>query len=84
MKTNIKAQLKNKIKIKMFKMARDPFDISRWNRNFYLRINHEVKKGFRFKGFLRQVFWFFSFYEFAEYNRNLFILNELLTKHLYT
>ena len=27
MKTNIKAQLKNKIKIKMFKMARDPFDI---------------------------------------------------------
>ena len=29
MKTNIKAQLKNKIKIKMFKMARDPFDISR-------------------------------------------------------
>ena len=38
MKTNIKAQLKNKIKIQMFKMARDPFDISRWNRNFYLRI----------------------------------------------
>ena len=28
MKTNIKAQLKNKIKIQMFKMARDPFDIS--------------------------------------------------------
>ena len=51
MKTNIKAQLKNKIKIKMFKMARDPFEISRWNRNFYLRINHMVKKGFRFKGF---------------------------------
>ena len=27
MKTNIKAQLKNKVKIKLFKMARDPFDI---------------------------------------------------------
>ena len=80
MKTNIKAQLKNKIKIKVFKIARDPFDISRWNRNLYLRINHEVKKGFRFKEFLRQVFC----YEFAEYNRNLFILNELLAKHLYT
>ena len=54
MKINSKGQLKNKIKINMFKMARDPFDISRWNRNnFYLRINHEVKKGFRFKGFLR-------------------------------
>ena len=50
MKTNIKAQLKDTIKIKMFKMARNPFDISRWNRNIYLRINHEVKKGFRFKG----------------------------------
>ena len=82
MKTNIKAQLKNKVKIKMFKMARDPFDISRWIRNFYLRINREIKKGFRFKGFLPQVFWFFTFYGFAEYNRNLFILNELLATHL--
>ena len=56
MKTNIKAQLKNKIKIKMFKMARDPFDISRWNRNFYFRINHEVKKNFyvRFSGSLNE------------------------------
>ena len=44
----------------MFKMARDPFDISRWNRNFYLRIKHEVKKGGRKKGFLSQVFWFFT------------------------
>ena len=44
----------------MFEIARDPFDISRWNINFYLRINHKVKKGFRFKGFLRQVFWFFT------------------------
>ena len=34
----------------MFKMARDPFDISRWNRHFYLRINHEIKKGFPLKG----------------------------------
>ena len=40
----------------MFKMARDPFDISRRNRNFYMRINHEVKKSCRFKGFLRQVY----------------------------
>ena len=82
MKTNIKAQLQNKVKIKMFKMARDPFDFSRWITNFYLRINREIKKGFRFKGFLPQVFWFFTFYGFAEYNRNLFILNELLAKHL--
>ena len=44
----------------MFKMARDPFDISRWNRNFYLRINHKIKKGFPFKGILSQVFWFFT------------------------
>ena len=44
----------------MFKMARDPFDILRWNRNFYLRINHEVKKGFHFTWFLRQIFWFFT------------------------
>ena len=42
----------------MFKLARDPFDVSRWNRNFYLRINDEIKKGFLFKGILRQVFWF--------------------------
>ena len=50
----------NKIKIKIFKMARDPFDILRRNRNFYLRINHEIKESRRFKGFLRQVFWFFT------------------------
>ena len=31
-------------------MARDPFDISRWNRNFYLRIKQDIKKGFPFKG----------------------------------
>ena len=42
----------------MFKMARDPFDVSRWNRNFYLRINDEIKTGFLFKGILCQVFWF--------------------------
>ena len=41
-------------------MARDPFDISRRNRNFYLRMDHEVKESFRFKGFLSQVFWFFT------------------------
>ena len=35
----------------MFEIARDPFDISRWNRNFYLRINHEVKKASVLKGF---------------------------------
>ena len=45
----------NKIEIKIFEMARDPFDIPRRDRNFYLRINHEVKESFRFKGFLRQV-----------------------------
>ena len=56
-KNKINAQLK-KIKTKMFKMARDPFDVSRWNRNFYLRINDEIKKGFFFKGILCQVFWF--------------------------
>ena len=53
-KDNVNAQLRKK-KTKMFKMARDPFDISRWNRNFYLRI-----KGFPFKGILCQVFWFFT------------------------
>ena len=42
----------------MFKMARDPFEDSRWNRNFYLRINDEIKKGFFFKGILCQAFWF--------------------------
>ena len=42
----------------MFKMARDPFEDSRWNRNFYLRINDEIKKGFFLKGILCQVFWF--------------------------
>ena len=68
----------------MFKMAKDPFDISRWNRNFYLRINHEVKKASVLKGFYVRFFWFFTFYKFAEYNRNLFMLNELLAKHLYT
>ena len=31
-------------------MARDPFDISRWNRNFYLRIKQDIKNGFPFKG----------------------------------
>ena len=36
----------------MFKISRDPFDISRWNRNFYLRINLEIKKGFPFEGIL--------------------------------
>ena len=82
MKTNIKAQLKNKIKIKMFKIARDPFDISRWNRNFYLRINHKVKKASVLKGFYVRFSGSLPRYEFAEYNRNLFILNELLTKHL--
>ena len=35
----------------MFKMARDPFEDSRWNRNVYLRINDEIKKGFFLKGF---------------------------------
>ena len=82
MKTNIKAQLKNKIKIKMFKMARDPFDISRWNRNFYLRINYKVKKASVLKGFYVRFSGSLPRYEFAEYNRNLFILNKLLTKHL--
>ena len=61
-------------------MARYPFDISRWNTNVYLRINYEFKKGFRFKEFSGSL----PCYEFAEYNRNLFILNELLTKHLST
>ena len=67
----------------MFEIARDPFDISRWNRNFSLRINHKVKKGFCFKGFFYVRFsGSLPRYEFAEYNRNLFILNKLLTKHL--
>ena len=35
----------------MFKMARDPFEDSRWNRNFYLRINDEIKKVSFLKGF---------------------------------
>ena len=53
----------------MFKiMARDPFDISRRNRNFYLRINHKVKKSIRFKWFLRQFFWFFTMLRICEYN----------------
>ena len=36
----------------MFKMARDPFEDSRWNRNFYLRINDEIKKGFFERDFM--------------------------------
>ena len=65
-------------------MARDPFDISRWNRNFYLRINHKVKKASVLKGFYVRFSGSLPCYEFAEYNnnRNLFILNELLTKQL--
>ena len=66
----------------MFEIARDPFDISRWNRNFYLRINYKVKKASVLKGFYVRFSGFLPRYEFAEYNRNLFILNELLTKHL--
>ena len=55
-------------------MARDPFDISRWNGNFYLRINHEIKKGFPFKGILCQVFCFFPMLRIiAQYNGNGYI-----------
>ena len=48
----VKKQNKTKAnkKTKVFKMARDPFDISRWNRNFYLRIKQDIKKGLPFKG----------------------------------
>ena len=56
-------------------MARDPFDISRWNRNFYLRINHEVKKASVLKGFCVRFSGSLPSYQFTEYNRNLFILN---------